>query len=51
MLLLANCFTKLSSALTNKTDSKSELPNFSGDSGKFCGCYLAIIMTQLLLPT
>jgi hypothetical protein len=63
MLLFANSFSKfstvltdnqetlakLSSALTNKSDSKAEWPKFSGDQKKFRAWYLAI-MAQILLP-
>jgi len=40
---------KLSTALTDKPDSKAEWPKFSGDQKKFRAWYLAI-MAQILLP-
>jgi hypothetical protein len=49
MLMLTDSFTKLSSALMEKSDTKSDWPKFSGDSKKFRSWYLAI-MAQLSLP-
>jgi hypothetical protein len=49
MLLLTDSFKKLSSALTDKSDFKSEWPKFGGDMKKFHSWYLAI-MAQLSLP-
>ena len=44
MLFLADSFSKLSTALGEKgLESKSEWPQFSGDSKKFCAWYLSII--------
>ncbi len=48
MLMLMDSFMKLSSALMEKSDTKSDWPEFSGDS-KFWRWYLAI-MAQLSLP-
>jgi hypothetical protein len=50
MLMLTETFSKLSTALVDKTsDMKSDWPKFSGDSKKFRACYLAI-MAQVSLP-
>jgi len=50
MLLLANSFSKLSTALGNKgLESKTEWPCFAGDSNKFCAWYLSIT-AQLSIP-
>jgi hypothetical protein len=50
LLLLTDTFSKLSTALTDKSDSnKSDWPKFSGDHKKFRGWYLSI-MAQLSLP-
>jgi hypothetical protein len=48
--MLTESFSKLSTALTDKSnDSKAEWPKFSGDGKKFRAWYLAI-MSQLSLP-
>jgi hypothetical protein len=50
LLLLTDSFSKLSTALTEKSDStKSDWPKFSGDHKKFRSWYLSI-MAQLSLP-
>jgi hypothetical protein len=50
LLLLTDSFSKLSTALMDKSDSnKSDWPKFSGDHKKFRGWYLSI-MAQLSLP-
>jgi len=49
MLLLTESFTKLSSALQDKSDTKSDWPKFAGDGKKFRSWYLAV-MAQLSLP-
>ncbi len=50
MLMLTETFSKLSTALVDKTsDTKSDWPKFSGDSKKFRAWYLAI-MAQISLP-
>jgi len=48
-MILTDSFSKLSSALSEKSDSKSDWPKFSGDTKKFRSWYLAI-MAQLSLP-
>jgi hypothetical protein len=49
LMILTDSFSKLSSALSEKSDSKSDWPKFSGDAKKFHSWYLAI-MAQLSLP-
>jgi len=49
LLMLTESFAKLSTAITDKMDPKSEWPKFSGDIKKFRSWYLAI-MAQLSLP-
>ncbi len=50
LLLLAESFTKLTSALSEKSDSKSsDWPKFSGDQRKFRAWYLSIL-SQLSIP-
>jgi len=49
MLLFADSVSKLSTALGEKSDHKSEWPKFAGDQKKFRAWHLAI-MAQLSLP-
>jgi hypothetical protein len=49
MVMLTKFFSKLSSALTEKCDTKADWPKFGGDIKKFCSWYIAI-MAQLSLP-
>jgi hypothetical protein len=50
MLMLTETFSKLSTALVDKTsDMKSDWPKFSGDSKRFRAWYLTI-MAQISLP-
>lgn len=49
MMMFADSFSKLLNALTEKSDSKSDWPKFSGDQKKFRAWHLAI-MAQLSLP-
>jgi len=49
LTMLMDSFSKLSSALSEKSDSKSDWQKFSGDAKKFHSWYLAI-MAQLSLP-
>ena len=49
MVMLSESFSKLSTALSEKSDPKSDWPKFSGDVKKFRSWYLAII-AQLSLP-
>jgi len=50
MLMLTDSFTKLSSALLDKPDVKSDWPKFAGDSKKFRSWYLAIMAQISLSP-
>jgi len=49
LAMLTESFTKLSTALTEKADPKSDWPKFAGDIKKFRSWYLAI-MAQVSLP-
>jgi hypothetical protein len=49
LAMLTDSPSKLSSVLSEKSDSKSDWPKFSGDTKMFCSWYLAI-MAQLSLP-
>jgi hypothetical protein len=49
MVMLSDSFSKLSLALSEKSNLKSDWPKFSGDVKKFRSWYLAII-AQLSLP-
>jgi hypothetical protein len=49
MTLFANLMSKLSLVLSEKSESKSDWPKFTGDQKKFRAWHLAI-MAQLLLP-
>ncbi len=49
LAMLTDSFSKLSNILSEKSDSKSDWPKFSGDTKKFRSWYLAI-MAQLSLP-
>jgi hypothetical protein len=49
MQLFAASVVKLSTALSKKSESKSDWPKFSGDYKKFCAWHLSI-MAQLSLP-
>jgi hypothetical protein len=49
MVMVSESFTKLSTALQEKSDPKTDWPKFAGDSKKFGSWYLAI-MAQLSLP-
>jgi len=49
LMMLTESFSKLSTALSEKSDSKSDWPKFSGDGKKFRSWYLAV-MAQVSLP-
>jgi len=49
LMMLTEFFSKLSTVLSEKSDTKSNWPKFSGDGKKFRSWYLAV-MAQLSLP-
>jgi len=49
LLLLAESFTKLTSALNEKGNSKSDWPKFPGDQKKFRSWYLSVL-SQISIP-